>query len=176
MRLVERASPASPMDDHERRLNMDEHTGLPPQPTSSLQQFATLVGEWTMVGRHPGFPSPAHGRSSFEWLMEGSLLLWRFDWDSGGPPNALSVIGHDDANVADTCSMLYADVRGVTRIYQMRLEDGVWKMWRDSPGFSQRMVGTFSADGASINMHGELSRDGTHWEQDLDVTYTRTTS
>lgn len=155
---------------------MDEHTGLPPQPTSSLQQFATLVGEWTMVGRHPGFPSPAHGRSTFEWLMEGSLLVWHFDWESGGPPNALSVIGHDDANVADTCSMLYADVRGVTRIYQMRLEDGVWKMWRDSPGFSQRMTGTFSEDGATIVVHGELSRDGVNWEQDLDVTYTRKAS
>ena len=72
--------------------------------------------------------------------------------------------------------MLYADVRGVARIYQMRLEDGVWKMWRDSPDFSQRMTGTFSGDGATIVVHGELSRDGTHWEQDLDVTYTRRTS
>jgi hypothetical protein len=68
---------------------------------------------------------------------------------------------------------LYADERGVARIYQVSLEGGVWKMWRDSPGFSQRMTGTFSEDGDTITVHGELSRDASHWEQDLDVTYTR---
>jgi alkanesulfonate monooxygenase SsuD/methylene tetrahydromethanopterin reductase-like flavin-dependent oxidoreductase (luciferase family) len=36
-----------------------------------------------------------------------------------GPPSALSVIGHDDA--VQTCCMLYADERGVARIYQMSL-------------------------------------------------------
>lgn len=152
---------------------MDEHAGLPPQPTSSLKQFEILIGEWTTVGTHPGFPSAAHGRSTFEWLMEGSLLVWHFDWESGGPPSALSVIGHDDANEGGACSMFYADERGVARIYQMRLDGSVWKIWRDSPGFSQRMTGTFSEDGATIVVHGELSRDGVSWEQDLDVTYTR---
>ncbi len=150
---------------------MDEQTGLPPQPTGSLRQFAILVGEWTMIGIHPAFPSAAHGHSSFTWLKDEALLLWQFDWDQPGPPNALSVIGHDDA--VDTCSMLYADERGVARIYQMSLEGGVWKMWRESPGFSQRTMGTFSADGNAISCHGEVSRDGSNWEQDLDVTYTR---
>lgn len=154
---------------------MDEHDGLPPQPTSSLQQFERLIGEWTMVGTHPGFPSPVHGHSSFEWLKQGLLLVWHFDWERSGPPSALSVIGHDDVDSVDTCSMLYADERGVARIYQMHLDGGVWKTWRDSPGFSQRTTGTFSADGNTIVVHGELSRDGTQWEQDLDVTYTRTT-
>jgi len=69
--------------------------------------------------------------------------------------------------------MLYSDERGVARIYQMSLEGGVWKMWRDSPGFSQRVTGTISSDGNTITCHGELSYDGSNWEQDLDVTYTR---
>ena len=73
----------------------------------------------------------------------------------------------------ETCCMLYSDERGVARIYQMSLEGGVWKMWRDSPGFSQRVTGTISGDGNTITWHGELSYDGSHWEQDLDVTYTR---
>jgi hypothetical protein len=63
--------------------------------------------------------------------------------------------------------------RDVARIYQMSLEGGVWKMWRAAPGFSQRITGTFSDDGNTITCHGELSRDGSNWEQDLDVTYTR---
>src|SRR5579863_6949628 len=153
-------------------MTLNQQSNLPPQPTNSLKEFEILIGEWTAVGTHPGFPAAAHGRSRFEWLREGALLAWHFDWDSPGPPSALSVIGHDDAHEADTCSMLYADARGVARIYKMRLAGGEWKMWRDSPGFSQRMTGTFSAEGNTITMHGELSRDGSRWEQDLDVTYT----
>ena len=150
---------------------MNDYAGLPPQPTSSLKHFAVLVGEWNTVGTHPAFPSPVHGHSSFEWLREGALLLWHFEWERGGPPSALSVIGHDDSGKA--CSMLYSDERGVARIYQMSLEGGVWKMWRESPGFSQRMTGTLSSDGTTMTCHGELSRDGERWEHDLDVTYTK---
>ncbi len=150
---------------------MQKHSEPPSHPTGPLKQFEILVGEWTMVGTHPAFPSAAHGHSSFEWLMEEALLLWHFDWERPGPPSALSVIGHDDA--VQTCSILYADERGVARIYQMSLEGGVWKMWRDTPGFSQRITGTFSEDGNTITSQGELSRDSSTWEQDLDVTYTR---
>jgi hypothetical protein len=66
--------------------------------------------------------------------------------------------------------MLYSDERGVSRIYQMSLEGGVWRMWRESPGFSQRVTGTLSSNGNTMSCHGELSHDGSHWEQDLDVT------
>ena len=151
---------------------MSEHDERSPQPTSSLKQFDILVGEWDTVGTHPGLPSAVHGHSSFQWLMEGGLLQWHFDWDPGiGVPSALSIIGHDDS--VETCSMLYFDERGVARIYQMSLEGGVWKMWRDAPNFSQRTTGTFSEDSNTITCHGELSRDGSTWEPDLDVTYTR---
>jgi hypothetical protein len=143
----------------------------PPQPTRSLKHFDRLVGEWTMVGKHPAFPSAAAGLSTFEWLREGALLVWRFEWHPPGPPSALSVIGRDDA--VEPCSMLYADERGVSRIYKMSLEGSVWRMWRDTSDFSQRITGTFSEDGNSITSHGELSRDGSTWEQDLSVTYTR---
>ena len=150
---------------------MSEPAKLPPQPTGSMQQFAILLGEWITEGSHPLFPTLVHGHSSFEWLREDSLLVWHFNWEPGGPPNAFSVIGRDDG--VESCSMLYSDERGVARIYQMSLEGGVWKMWRDSPGFSQRVTGTFSEDGKIITCKGELSRDGTDWEPDLDVTYQR---
>jgi hypothetical protein len=144
----------------------------PPQPTRSLKQFDILIGEWTMVGSHPALPATVHGHSSFEWLREGALLVWHFDWEHGqGIPSAFSVIGHDDT--VEPCSMLYTDERGVARIYQMSLVGGIWKMWRESPDFSQRMTGTFSDDGNTITWRGELSHDGSTWEPDLSVTYTR---
>ena len=150
---------------------MSENVGLPPQPIGSMKQFDILIGEWSTVGTHPQLPSLVHGHSSFEWLREGALLTWHFNWEPGGPPSAFSVIGHDDAT--ETCSMLYTDERGVARIYLMSMADGVWKMWRDSPDFSQRVTGTFSEDSQIITCKGELSRDGVHWEKDLDVTYRR---
>ena len=113
----------------------------PPVSSRPLGQFDALVGEWTMVGSHPAFPTAPRGSSLFEWLVEGCLLLWRFDWQQPGPPSAISPIGRDDSD--DVCSMLYADERGVVRVYRMSLQDGVWKMWREAPGFSQRMTGTF---------------------------------
>jgi hypothetical protein len=153
---------------------MSEHAkGQPPQPTHSIRQFDMLIGEWTMVGAHPQLPSTLHGHSSFAWLRDGALLTWRFDWDPDcGIPNAFSVIGHDDAG--DACSMLYTDARGVARIYQMALSNGVWKQWRDSPDFAQRMAATFSDDGNTITWRGELSKDGgSTWEPDLSGTFTR---
>jgi hypothetical protein len=144
----------------------------PPQPTHSLKQFDVLIGHWTMVGTHPALPSVVHGHSSFEWLREGALLAWHFNWERGGGiPSAFNIIGHDDA--AEPCSMFYTDERGVARIYQMSLVGGVWQMWRFSPDFSQRMTGTFSDDGHTITWQGELSRDGSTWEPDLSVTYTK---
>ena len=150
---------------------MTEQNHPAPQPTRSLKEFNILVGNWDMVGVHPLIPGPVHGHSSFEWLRDEALLVWHFDWEPGGPPNAFSVIGHDDA--IETCTMLYSDVRGVSRICQMKLEGRVWTQWRDSPGFSQRNTGTISEDSNTIVCHGELSRDGSSWEQDLDVTFTR---
>ncbi len=144
----------------------------PPQATRSLKQFDVLIGEWTMLGTHPQLPAAVQGQSSFEWLKEGVLLVWRFEWEPGqGIPSAYSIIGHDDT--LEACSMLYTDERGVARIYQMSLADGIWTMWRNSPDFSQRMTGTFSPDGHTVLWQGELSRDGSTWEPDLRVIYTR---
>jgi hypothetical protein len=143
-----------------------------PQATRPLNDFEILIGQWEMLGNHHLLPSPFQGESSFEWLREGALLVWRFNWEHGkGIPNAFNIIGHDDA--LEPCSVFYTDERGVARIYQMTLAGGVWRMWRDSPDFSQRMTGSFSDDGNTINWHGELSRDGSSWEPDLMIKYTR---
>ncbi len=55
----------------------------------------------------------------------------------------------------------------------MTLEGGVWAMWRESPGFSQRFKGTIKDDGNIISALWDKSTDGSHWEHDLELTYTR---
>jgi hypothetical protein len=70
----------------------------------------------------------------------------------------------------------YFDSRGVSRVYALGAEAGVWRSWRDWPAFSQRFAGAFSADGITIAGVVELCQDGTTWEEDLRLTCTSVTS
>lgn len=145
------------------------------KPNPVLEYFAPLVGEWDTVGTHPAFAAPVRGHSSFEWLEGEALLRWRSTFEASGPtsgpPRGFSVVGGDDS--LGIYRMLYSDERGVSRIYETSLESGVWKFWRNAPGFSQRFTAAFSENGNTLTGHGELSRDGTHWESDLDLTFTK---
>ncbi len=69
--------------------------------------------------------------------------------------------------------MLYFDERKISRMYEVIFQKNVLKWWRNTPEFSQRYTWTFAVDGNTIIGKGELSKDGTTWEQDLDLTYTR---
>ena len=70
-------------------------------------------------------------------------------------------------------SSTYDDSRGVARICQMSLNDGVWKLWREAPGFWQRCAGVFSGDGRTIKGAWEGPGEGSQREHDLDLNYTR---
>jgi hypothetical protein len=113
----------------------------------------------------------ARGHTSFEWLEGGAFLLQRSEVPNTEFPRSLALIGPDDA--AGTYGMLYFDSRDVSRIYRMTLHGGIWTLWRDFPGFSQRFNGTFSDDNNTITAYWEKSSDGSNWEHDFDLTYTR---
>lgn len=82
-----------------------------------------------------------------------------------------AVIGLDDAT--DDFTMLYADARGVHRVYRMTFGHGEWRIWRYAPGFNQRFTGTLSADGDTVDARWEMSKDGETWQLDFELTYTR---
>jgi hypothetical protein len=63
-------------------------------------------------------------------------------------------------------------LRQLMCVYEMSLGDGVWKIWREAPGFHQRFTGT-SADGETITAQWESSQDGVEWKPDFDVVYTK---
>jgi hypothetical protein len=88
-----------------------------------------------------------------------------------GVPVGVAIIGSDD--VLGTYVMVYFDARGVSRIQQVSVEGNVLRWWRDAPGFSQRYSLTIAEDGRTMVGKGELCTDGSTWEQDLDLTYTR---
>ena len=146
-----------------------------------LDHLDALVGEWETEATHPYLPNAViRGRATFEWLEGGYFLIWRAAYDHPQIPDAIAILGCGDSGDTGTssdsdgeCSMHYFDSRGVTRVYRIGAEPGVWRFWRDRPGFSQRYACTVSADRNTMEANGELSRDGTTWEQDLHVTYRR---
>jgi hypothetical protein len=145
------------------------------QPNPALKALEVLAGDWEMELSNAAFlPSRSatvKGRVSFEWLQDGAYLLLRMGDKPPSPPQALWLIGRDEATPDYT--VLYYDARRVSRRYAMSFADGVWKMWRQAPGFSQRYEGTLSRDRQTISARWEKSFDGNHWEHDFDVTYTR---
>lgn len=140
-------------------------------PNPALRPLSTLVGEWELEASVGGQPL-GRGRTVFEWLEGGAFLVQRSDVAQAEFPAATVIIGRDDAT--ETYCMLHFDSRGVSRVYQMSLNDaGVWQMWREAPGFSQRFMGTISDDGRTIRGHWEKSGDGSTWEHDFDLMYTK---
>ena len=142
----------------------------------ALERLRVFIGEWNLEITSMSFnPDPSaveRGRTSFDWLEGGAFLIQHSEVSTSTDfPRGIAVIAPDDA--AETYGMLYFDSRGVSRIYRMTLSEETWTIWRDFPGFSQRFHGTFSEDHNTITARWEKSSDGSHWERDFDLTYTR---
>ena len=142
------------------------------KPNPALRPLSVLVGTWNTIGTHPLVPGTTfHGRTSFAWIEGGAFLIMHSQIDEPEIPSGIAVFGSDDTT--GECSMLYFDERGVSRRYEVSLQENVLKWWRNAPGFSQRLAAVIAADGRTIVSRGELSRDGASWEPDLELTYTR---
>jgi len=141
-------------------------------PNPKIQPLAGLIGEWTLQGAHPMLPGRTfHGRATFDWLEAGAFLTWRMRIDEPQIPDGIAVFGTDDASDEGAISISMYAVR--SREYRWTVAGNQWRWWRNAPDLSQRMVLTFSDDGQTMEWKGEMSRDGTNWEPDLRLTYTR---
>jgi hypothetical protein len=143
------------------------------KPNPALEPLGVLVGTWNTLGTHPLVPGKTfHGRTSFAWIEGGAFLIMRSQIDEPEIPSAVAIFGTDDTT--GECSMVYFDERGVSRRYEVSLRDNVLYWWRNAPGFYQRFTVRIAADGRTMASSGELSRnDGTTWEPDLELKYTR---
>jgi hypothetical protein len=142
-------------------------------PNPALQDLEALVGDWKMELSNASFlprsSDTVTGHVSIKWLEEGAFLVMYMGSQPLSTPDATWLIGRDES--AHNYLVLYYDNRKVSRVYEMSFSDGTWKMWRNSPDFSQRFEGKVSEDGNTITAHWQNSSDGTTWEHDFDVTY-----
>jgi hypothetical protein len=55
----------------------------------------------------------------------------------------------------------------------MTFNYGILKLWRNSPGFSQRFSGTFKENKNKFTGVWELYENDINWKKDLEITYIR---
>jgi hypothetical protein len=141
----------------------------------ALADLQPLVGRWRIELHNAAFLPDMDARvaSSIEihWIEDGSALCMK-QGDSEHPPAAVWIIGRDDGETG--YSVLYADDRGVSRIYQMSLDGTSWRMWRDTPDFSQRFDARLDLGTGAIRGRWQKSTDqGATWEHDFNIDYIR---
>ncbi|HEX4718886.1 MAG TPA: hypothetical protein VH300_10180 [Thermoleophilaceae bacterium] len=149
-----------------------------------LAQLDALAGVWDMAATIGG-QDLSGAWSTFEWIEDGAFLRLRADAElpadvpeelrANAPFPVTVIIGLDDSS--ERFGYLYADGRGVHRVYEMTLEGSEWSIWGQSgPEFFQRFFGTFSDDQNTIDARWEFSPDGETWELDFELTYRRRSS
>ena len=130
-----------------------------------LEPFEVLIGTWDTEATHPLFDGVVTGWITYEWLEGGHFLVQRSHNDHELFPDGICVIGAPETG--DGLLMEYFDSRGVRRTYETAIEDGVLRVWRDHPGFDQRMSATLAPDGFEAQY--QLAETPGDWKDDLKM-------
>jgi|SRR5579872_1230413 len=141
----------------------------------AIKELEPLIGDWTMELSNASFlPDPSaiiRVTSRFEWIEDGDFLINHQGDKKGGEPHATWLISRDESSPDYTA--FYFDDRQVSRVYGMSFGKGVWKLWRNAPGFSQRFEGKLSEDGNTLRAFWENSVDDKLWKHDFDLKYVK---
>ena len=139
-----------------------------------IETLDPFVGEWDVAVDHPHIDGTVTGRMIVERLERGGYLIQRSVMEDPVFPAAIAIIGPDAGG--ERLVQHYFDSRGVARVYDIALADGVLTIERSGADqdFAQRYVGRFSDDGATIEGTIEIDQDGTGLVHDFDLTYRRT--
>jgi hypothetical protein len=126
----------------------------------ALAPLQFLLGAWEMELSEAAFlpdrDARVHSPVIVDWIDQGAALLIRMG--GAGTPTATWIIGRDESD-PDYC-VLYADGRGVSRVYRMSFSDRTWRMWRGTPEFSQRFDAEVSPGHDEITGSWQKSVDG----------------
>src|SRR4051794_2701547 len=91
-----------------------------------------------------------------------------------GRPRRHWIIGAADDG--DDLSLCYFDSRGLHRVYAVSMGGNRLRMWRDEPAFAQRFTGDLRDDGTTLDWPRQLCRDGSAWDDDLEILFRRAPS
>jgi hypothetical protein len=124
-----------------------------------------LLGTWDFTMHHSGMAEPVTGRQRFERVLDGAYVLLNWTYDHPDFPDAMALLSPE--------SMYYFDVRGITRLFDLQIDQTGWSMVRLDPEFSQRTTARFGGPDA-MDTNGECSSDGgATWQHDFTMRSTR---
>jgi hypothetical protein len=159
-----------------------------PAPAPALKLLDRYVGSWITEATHPALPGTSvRGTANFEWLDGEQFLVFRAANDHPDFPNSISIIGftghgradakgHVAREASETLTMHYYDSRGVSREYAAAVDQVSLRFERPDPGFSQRFNGTLTDGGNTLVGQWQVCEDGTHWKDDVAITFRRAPS
>jgi hypothetical protein len=137
--------------------------------SEALAPFAALIGTWDTESKHVALDEVVAGHWTFEWLRGGHFVMLSSHADHPRLPDGLVIIGAPEEG--DGLRAEYFDERGVRRTFEVAIEDGVLRWWRDAPGFDQRMTATLDPHGFVGDF--ELATTPGEWRHDMKVTFRR---
>ena len=124
-----------------------------------------LVGTWELTMRHVAVPEPVGGRLRYERVLGGAFLLLHWTYDRPEFPDAIAVL--------DERSYHSFDVRGVTRVFDLHVDEEGWSMVRRDADFWQRSSARFLGQDAMEGTGENSSDGGATWQHDFAVSYAR---
>jgi hypothetical protein len=135
----------------------------------ALEPFDALIGTWDIEAKHRLVDEIVLGSTTFEWLEGGHFLVQHSTMDHELFPDGISIIGGPEDGEGLVLESF--DSRGVRRTYRTSLDGGVWRIWRDQPGFDQRFSATLAPD----RFEGvfQLAETPGEWQDDMTVSYRR---
>jgi hypothetical protein len=141
-----------------------------------LDALDVLVGTWSMEADFNTGEPVEGGTASFEWMSGERFLVERWEVPVPEAPDGIAVLGWDESG--GRMVQHYFDTRGVARVYEMSMQEGIWSLSRTEPDFSpldfaQRYRGTFSEDGSRIDGEWQIRHPGSDWERDFGLNYIR---
>lgn len=136
-----------------------------------VQPLEQLVGRWDVslhwseaTHKLAGGPRDVETEALFDWLPGLPVLRYRL-------ATSTCLIGGDEST--GEFHVLYSDERPVARVCRMTFARGVWRIWRDAPGFRQRFEGQLREGGRTIKGFWDKCEDGRTWTRDFDLTFRR---
>ena len=124
-----------------------------------------LLGTWEVTMHHSAMSEPVTGRQRYERVLEGSFVLQQCTYDHPDFPDAMALLSEN--------RYYYFDVRGITRVFEVDVDDAGWSMIFLDEDFSQRFTARFRSPDA-MESTGEVSHDnGVTWRPDFTMTYQR---
>ena len=142
-----------------------------------MEALEPLVGEWSIEARFENLPPGGEpGRVTFEWMPGKEFLVQRWQVPHPEAPDGIAIIGPNPNG--DGYLHYYFDTRGVARVYEMGFTASTWTLERNTADFAaldfrQRFRGRLSEDSSTIDGAWEICHDGSTWEHDFDLIYTR---